>query len=72
MLIDAVGKLLGGGLARAARDYINIIGGFVGQGMLFCAALQWCVLRTHLQRFYIALQSAKITNRSSTAPLQIL
>jgi hypothetical protein len=32
---------------RAARDYINIIGGFVGQGMLFCAALQWCALRTH-------------------------
>jgi hypothetical protein len=47
MLIDAVGKLLGGGLARAARDYMNIIGGFVGQGMLFCAALQWCALRTH-------------------------
>jgi hypothetical protein len=48
MLIDAVGKLLGGGLARAARDYINIIGGFIGQEMRFCAALQWCALRTHL------------------------
>jgi hypothetical protein len=35
-------------LARAARDYIDIIDGFVCHLVCFCAAKQWYALRTYL------------------------
>jgi hypothetical protein len=35
-------------LARATRNYIDIIGGFFGQLGWFCADCQWYALRTYL------------------------
>jgi hypothetical protein len=37
-----------GGLARATRDYIDIISGFVGHLVWFCADQQWYALRMYL------------------------
>jgi hypothetical protein len=37
-----------GGLARATRDYTNIIGGFVGHLLWFGADRWWYALRTYL------------------------
>jgi hypothetical protein len=61
------------GLARATRNYIDIIGGFVGHLLWCCVDRQWCALRTHL---HFSLKTSnrttidKIINQSRTAPHQ--
>jgi hypothetical protein len=64
-----------GGLARATRDYTNIIGGFVWHLLWFGADRWWYALRRYLH-FPLKPQNhitiTKIANRSSTVPHQTL